>query len=170
MHKSLNVDLYAKEHANMDSLPFRYGFQFPRNQTIELHDIDHWEQQTHDRVKCTASFEDIQGSKQSGTFILMKTESPLLKVVTVWRNDQKSEFYLSELMKNLRKDRKISVADFIELHPRYLSGELVTMAALFDAWCRKKALNCRIIIPILKDQLQQNTRAKYKIYAKKILV
>ena len=83
MSNTLNVDLYANEHANMDSFPFRYGFQFPRDRTIELYDVSKWEEQINDRVKLTASFQDIDSNEQSGTFILMKTSSPLLKVVTV---------------------------------------------------------------------------------------
>lgn len=141
MINSLNADLYANEHANMDSLPFRYGFQYPRDRTIELYKASDWEQQKNDRYKVTASFQDVRGNEQRGTFILMKTPSPILKVVTVWRNDQKNEFYLSELMKNLRKDGKIRVSDLIDLHPRYLSGELVSMSALFDALVMKADVN-----------------------------
>lgn len=158
MSNILNVDLYANEHANMDSFPFRYGFQFQRDRTIELYDVSNWEKQKNDRVKLTASFQDIYGNEQSGTFILMETSSPILKVVTVWRNDQKNEFYLSELMTRLRKDNKITVSDLIDLHPRYMSGELVTMSALFDALVAKKGANLKETNPDIEEQI----KAKYE--------
>lgn len=164
MRECFNVDLYANEHANMDSLPFRYGFQFPRNTTVELYSASNWEQQTSYRFKLNASFRDLQGNEHSGTFILMKTQSPLLKVVTVWRNDQKNEFYLSELMKSLRKDKKISVKDLIDLHPRYLSGELVTMSALFDALLMKKGSALKETDPDIEEKI----KAKYEDQIKKL--
>jgi hypothetical protein len=154
MINSLNADLYANEHANMDSLPFRYGFQYPRDRTIELYKASDWEQQKNDRYKVTASFQDVRGNEQRGTFILMKTPSPILKVVTVWRNDQKNEFYLSELMKNLRKDGKIRVSDLIDLHPRYLSGELVSMSALFDALVMKADVNLNERDPDIEEKIK----------------
>ena len=72
MRETLDVDLYANEHANMDSFPFRYGFQFPSNTVMTLYNICDLEQQSNDRVKLTASFIDIDGNEQSGTFILIK--------------------------------------------------------------------------------------------------
>ena len=164
MIDSLNADLYANEHANMDSLPFRYGFQYPRDKTIELYKASDWEQQTNDRYKVTASFQDVRGNEQRGTFILMKTQSPILKVVTIWRNDQKNEFYLSELMTRLRKDKKITALDLIDLHPRYMSGELVTMSALFDALLMKKGSALRETDPDIEEKI----KAKYEDQIKKL--
>ena len=164
MIDSLNADLYANEHANMDSLPFRYGFQYPRDRTIELYKASDWEQQTNDRYKVTASFQDVRGNEQRGTFILMKTQSPILKVVTIWRNDQKNEFYLSELMTRLRKDKKITALDLIDLHPRYMSGELVTMSALFDALLMKKGSALKETDPDIEEKI----KAKYEDQIKKL--
>ena len=164
MIDKLNADLYANEHANMDSLPFRYGFQYPRDRTIELYKASDWEQQTNDRYKVTASFQDARGNEQRGTFILMKTQSPILKVVTIWRNDQKNEFYLSELMTRLRKDKKITALDLIDLHPRYMSGELVTMSALFDALLMKKGSALRETDPDIEEKI----KAKYEDQIKKL--
>lgn len=154
MRETLDVDLYANEHVNMDSLPFRYGFQFPSNTVMTLYNICDLEQQSNDRVKLTASFIDIDGNEQSGTFILMKKSSPLLKVVTIWLNDKKDEFYLSELMKNLRKDKKIRVSDLIDLHPRYRSGKLVTMSALFDALIMKKEVNLTERDSVIEEKIK----------------
>jgi len=164
MIDSLNADLYANEHANMDSLPFRYGFQYPRDKTIELYKASDWEKQTNDRYKVTASFQDVRGNEQRGTFILMKTQSPILKVVTIWRNDQKNEFYLSELMTRLRKDKKITALDLIDLHPRYMSGELVTMSALFDALLMKKGSALKETDPDIEEKI----KAKYEDQIKKL--
>lgn len=164
MIDSLNADLYANEHANMDSLPFRYGFQYPRDRTIELYKASDWEQQTNDRYKVTASFQDVRGNEQRGTFILMKTQSPILKVVTIWRNDQKNEFYLSELMTRLRKDKKITALDLIDLHPRYMSGELVTMSALFDALLMRKGSALKETDPDIEEKI----KAKYEDQIKKL--
>ena len=164
MIDSLNADLYANEHANMDSLPFRYGFQYPRDRTIELYKASDWEKQTNDRYKVTASFQDVRGNEQRGTFILMKTQSPILKVVTIWRNDQKNEFYLSELMTRLRKDKKITALDLIDLHPRYMSGELVTMSALFDALLMKKGSALKETDPDIEEKI----KAKYEDQIKKL--
>jgi hypothetical protein len=129
-----------------------------------LYKASDWEQQTNDRYKVTASFQDVRGNEQRGTFILMKTQSPILKVVTIWRNDQKNEFYLSELMTRLRKDKKITALDLIDLHPRYMSGELVTMSALFDALLMKKGSALKETDPDIEEKI----KAKYEDQIKKL--
>jgi len=129
-----------------------------------LYKASDWEKQTNDRYKVTASFQDVRGNEQRGTFILMKTQSPILKVVTIWRNDQKNEFYLSELMTRLRKDKKITALDLIDLHPRYMSGELVTMSALFDALLMKKGSALKETDPDIEEKI----KAKYEDQIKKL--
>jgi hypothetical protein len=135
----IEIDVIAREHANMDSFPLRFGFYYPQNMTLEIYDIREKETQPNGRQKLKAKFLDPYGDEHEGTFVLMPTWSNNLKLVTVWRNDQDNEFYLSELMKRLRKAGRIDVNDLLDLHQRYISGELSTMDALFGVLLEKKA-------------------------------
>ena len=137
--EEIYVDVVAHEHANMDSLPFRYGFQYAKTSELRIYDVENKEFQSNNRIKLQAKFLDDRGEVQDGTFILIKTFAPNLKLVTVWRNDQQNEFYLSELMKRLRKAGTLSVQDLLDLHPRYVAGELATMDELFKALLEKRS-------------------------------
>ena len=91
--EEIYVDVVAHEHANMDSLPFSYGFPYPKTSELRIYDVENKEFQSNNRIKLQAKFLDDRGEVQDGTFILIKTFAPNLKLVTVWRNDQQNEFY-----------------------------------------------------------------------------
>ncbi|MDA9230645.1 hypothetical protein N9P30_02315 [Alphaproteobacteria bacterium] len=146
----------AREHANMDSLPFRFGMHFRSEGYLSISNITNIAPGKGDGfIEMDATFEildfggkavDLNGDflnepyeKHTGHLVLLKKSrgSDFFKLVTVWRNDNEDEFYLSELMKRLRKAGHLTPEILIELHPRYLSGELSTMEALFSALVEK---------------------------------
>ena len=70
-----------------------------------------------------------RGLYTEATYLL---EGALPKVVTVWRTDDvTTETYLSELIRNLRRDRFVTAADLRKLYPEHVSGGLRTAAQLF---------------------------------------
>ena len=153
---NMNIDVIAREHANMDSLPFRYGIHFKFNTTLNIYNIKYRQTQPNGRLKLNANFLDPDGNEQFGHFILVNTGFQNLKLVTVWRNDQDNEFYLSELMKRLRKAGRISVNDLLQLHERYISGELTTMDALFSALLQKKSELIQFDYSAVGEEIRQD--------------
>ena len=147
------VKVLAGEHANMDSLPFRYGIHFKSDGYLMLSGIRNVEPGRRDGfVELDATFEtrdliwgavDKFGNPVDEThaadpetyraLVLVKSLALYVQVVTVWRNDGQDEFYLSELMKRLRKAGRLTPEVLLDLHPRYLSGELTSMESLFSA-------------------------------------
>ena len=154
--EKMKIDVYAREHANMDSFPFRFGFHYSKNTELEIYEIKDREAQPKGKQKFRAKFLDPSGDEHEGTFVLLSTWSKNLKLVTVWRNDQESEFYLSELMTNLRKSGRIDVNDLLDLHPRYIKGELSTMDALFNALLKKKSELSQFDYASLQAKIQED--------------
>jgi hypothetical protein len=119
----------------MDSLPFRFGLHFKRDLILDVFDVAGWrpDAQENGRFHVDASFRDPDLPNaliHRGHFVLL--EGALPKVVTVWRTDDTAtETYLSELIRNLRRDRVVTVADLLKLHPDHVSGRLRTAAQLF---------------------------------------
>ena len=137
------VDAYLprREHANMDSLPFRYGIHLRENSYLKIthiSDIKPGKREGFVEMNGTFQTEDSWLSappqRYDGRIVLLKSSAARdFKVVTIWRNDVDDEYYLSELIKRLRKAGHLTPNDLLEFHPRYESGELVTMEALFLA-------------------------------------
>lgn len=127
----LLADVVAHEHTNLDSLPFRYGFSYPRTTQIELFNCQNHKWQIEDiRFEVDADFVTPAGNRESGHFIIMFTQHKNPKVVTVWKNDQESEFFISKLLTSMRKKGKISTKQLIEMHPLYKAGEANTFEDL----------------------------------------
>lgn len=130
------VYVARKDHANMDSLPFRFGVHFRRDTLLELFNVSdcRMDSQQGDRFHVDASFLDPDsqnGLVHRGHFVLLDGNvAP--KVVTVWRTeDVVTETHLSELIRNLRRDGIVAVADLLRLHPEHVSGGLRSAAQLF---------------------------------------
>lgn len=119
----------------MDSLPFRFGLHFKKDLILDVFDVTGWrpDGQASDRFHADASFRSPElpkGPIHRGHFVLL--DGALPKVVTVWRTDDlTTETYLSELIRNLRRDRVVTVVDLLKLHPEHVSGGLRTAAQLF---------------------------------------
>ena len=138
---TVQVFLPANQHANLDSLPFRYGIHFQHDQYLQLSKLSNFAPGKDEgfivldaNFSIKGDFQKNQQEEYHGRFVLLKQShgDKGFKVVTVWRNESRDEFNLSELMKSLRKAGKLSPSDLLELHPRYLSGELNTIDKLFD--------------------------------------
>ncbi len=119
----------------MDSFPFRFGLHFKKDLILDVFDVTGCrpDGQASDRFHIDASFrspESPKGPVHRGHFVLL--DGALPKVVTVWRTDDTAtETYLSELIRNLRRDRFVTAADLLKLHPEHVSGKLRTAAQLF---------------------------------------
>lgn len=128
------VYVVRKDHANMDSLPFRFGLHFKKDMILDVFDVTDQQQDFRkaDRFHVNASFRDPDSPKapiHRGHFVLLEGALPM--VVTVWRTDDaETETYLSELIRNLRRDGVIGVDDLLKLHPEHVSGGLRTAAQL----------------------------------------
>ncbi|MDN3663387.1 hypothetical protein [Vibrio agarivorans] len=75
---------------------------------------------------------------EQATFVVLK-DNEEFRLVTAWRNDGNTEFYLSEVMKSLRKAGELSVEDLLAFHPRYKEGKLCSHAELVLALSANKS-------------------------------
>jgi hypothetical protein len=130
-----HVYVVQKDHANMDSFPFRFGLHFKKDLILDVFNVTdrRRDDQVGDRFHVEASFRSPELSKgpvHRGHFVLL--DGALPKVVTVWRTDDvTTETYLSELIRNLRRDGFVTASDLLKLHPEHVGGGLKTAAQLF---------------------------------------
>lgn len=131
-----NVRVLKSAHANLDSLPLRFGIHFKADQILVLNVVKEMgaDPQFRDRFHVEAKFKDPANpdSKEVfGHFVLEqgpRDRDPSL--ITVWRNDRDTEWGLSSTMTNLRKDGFLTVEQLLEMHPLYLAGEVADSAGL----------------------------------------
>ncbi|CAM4440566.1 cell division protein ZapB [Vibrio agarivorans] len=137
----LNVLVKHKEHCNLDSFPLRFGFSFATDQILTLKResaADNSRQQNNRwKFKGTMTLPDTDRVEQA-TFVVLK-DNEEFRLVTAWRNDGNTEFYLSEVMKSLRKAGELSVEDLLAFHPRYKEGKLCSHAELVLALSANKS-------------------------------
>tara|TARA_B110000503_G_scaffold119813_1_gene181938 strand:- start:66 stop:1013 length:948 start_codon:yes stop_codon:yes gene_type:complete len=127
----LLVDVVKHEHANMDSFPFRYGIHFERTTRLDLFNCKNYEWQEFEvKFKVEANFVGKNGVIEKGIFIIMYTDFPNPKVVTVIREGIETEIHLSSLLKSLRKANTITPQKLMDLHPLYIAGEANTFEKL----------------------------------------
>jgi hypothetical protein len=133
---SINVSVRKTSHANMDSLPLRFGVHFNSDQTLKLDVIQHLGRDPAypDRFHVEASFRDPKGQDEAehcGHFVLAQNSQNLLPtLVTVWRGERNTEWGLSNTMTALRRDGFLKVTHLLEMHPLYVAGQLTDSAAL----------------------------------------
>lgn len=134
--KIYNVRVSTQSHANLDSLPLRFGIHFQTDQVFVLNvDKDMGPDPQHrDRFHVEGKFKDPTNplaKEQFGHFVLaQKPGDREPSLVTVWRNDRDTEWGLSTTMNNLRKDGFVTVAQLLEMHPLYIAGKIVDSAGL----------------------------------------
>lgn len=134
--ETYNVLVRKTSHANMDSLPLRFGLHFEDDQLLEINIVKQMgaDPQFRDRFHVEAKFKDPrspQSKELFGHFVLEeKPGDRIPSLVTVWRNDRDTEWGLSTTMTNLRKDRFVTVEQLLEMHPLYLAGQVVDSAGL----------------------------------------
>lgn len=134
--ETYNVRVLKSAHANLDSLPLRFGIHFKADQVLVLFVVKEMgvDPQFRDRFHVEAKFKNPTNpdSKEFfGHFVLEqgpRDRDPSL--VTVWRNDRDTEWGLSSTMTNLRKDGFLTVEQLLEMHPLYIAGEVVDSAGL----------------------------------------
>ena len=134
--KTYNVRVLKSAHANLDSLPLRFGIHFKADQVLVLNvDKEMGEDpQFRDRFHVEGKFKDPtnpHSKEQLGHFVLEQKPSDRdPSLVTVWRNDRDTEWGLSTTMTNLRKDGFVTVDQLLDMHPLYMAGKIVDSAGL----------------------------------------
>ena len=115
--KEIKVIIKAKEHANLDSFPFRYGYLFENDSSL-LINVDRKENsKDKDKFIVVGSFK-LPNNKEKvhlGKFAIMKNSN---KVATVIRpnHDEGSEFTLSKNLRKLREDKFIDSQILIKMY------------------------------------------------------
>ena len=172
--RTFSARVMQREHANQDSLPFRYGFNFSQNQDVLLFDCKNyvWEQNTPDfkKYKCFANFEDPKKNLLKGYFVILEIAQDYPIVATVIRKDIDTEFYLSNLLKNLRKEKKISVSELLEMHPLYEKNQLNSSAQLFEYLIGKRSKTKINELQEVFDKSEKQSKRELNDLLKKIEV
>lgn len=137
MNKKLQVLVPAHEHANLDSLPLRFGLHFQEDTKIELYDLT--DLGVDDRFSDRHHYEGYvrnpmkpSDDGQFGHFVIgYRQRSNHWALVTAWRNSsQEDEYFLSNTLRNLREDGILSPSMLLRMHPHYLNNEINTSATL----------------------------------------
>ena len=76
--KILNVYLKQDEHANLDSLPLRFGFYFSDNRVLELFNCENAKRlpdENSEKYRVKASFNGLDNKERTAIFILLVDNS-----------------------------------------------------------------------------------------------
>ena len=65
----ISVYVHAKEHANLDSFPLRYGFYFSENTVLELYNCRNWQKQEDNKHRFEAEFRDLNDVEHTGVLL-----------------------------------------------------------------------------------------------------
>ena len=111
--KEATIYVKQDEHANMHSLPFRYGFYFKANQKLEICECKDWLNETSKEgqktIKVTANFRDDKGKTWNALFTLIDNKAQYYKLVTLWdpadRATQEEEFSIE--LRTRDRERKL---------------------------------------------------------------
>jgi hypothetical protein len=134
--ETYNVRVLKSAHANLDSLPLRFGIYFKADQILVLSVVKEMgpDPQFRDRFHVEAKFKDPSNPESReffGHFVLEqgpRDRDPSL--ITVWRNDRDTEWGLSSTMRKLREGGFLSVEQLLEMHPLYMAGKVIDSAGL----------------------------------------
>ena len=162
--QSIEVDVVAHHHANLDSFPFRYGLHFNKTTSIKLFNCKNYKWQKNGEIfEVEASFQGLDNKIENGLFILAITDFPNPRVVTVMRNDVETEFFLSKLLKSLRESGEVTTNDFLAWHPLYLSGEANTFEKLAKLYAAKTSSTRNSDASNLIARAKDEARNEYQI-------
>lgn len=150
------------QHANLDSLPLRYGFSLEpelkyERKALKIFEIENlYSDRTHNnRVHLTANFHGPENQLCKGHIIIGRKEDldgkdifsaefqTLPFLVTVWPErhgftaDMETE--LSATLKDMREKNLISVSDLITMHPKYLEGKITNYGDVINSLADIKA-------------------------------
>ena len=164
---SKTVVIKQNEHANLDSFPLRYGFQFEKNTDLEIHcDPSTLSPDKNpkykDRYNVIAKFTNpINNRTERGVFFLINNQNNKFydndKVITIIRylDEAENEHHLSEVLKSLRISNDITSQDLIKFHPLYMTRQLSTHADLIRMLAEKKSTKEILKIQSIADQAIQ---------------
>jgi hypothetical protein len=161
------VVIKQNEHANLDSFPLRYGFQFEKNTDLEIHcDPSTLSPDKNPKYKnrynVIAKFTNPTNNRtERGVFYLINNQNNKFydndKVITVIRylDEAENEHHLSEVLKSLRISNEITPQDLIKFHPLYMTRQLSTHADLIRILAEKKSTKEILKIQSIADQAIQ---------------
>lgn len=137
MTKKLQVLVPASEHANLDSLPLRFGLYFPVDTQIEIYDLtdlgvdDRYSDRHHYEGYIRNPMQSMEEG-QFGHFVIgYRQRGNYWALVTAWRNSsQDDEYFLSQTLRHLRVDGILNPALLLSMHPHYLNKEINSSASL----------------------------------------
>ncbi|WP_156993000.1 hypothetical protein [Aeromonas fluvialis] len=143
-NNTLRVLVTKNGHCNLDSFPLRFGFKCDIDTTIEISNaftvnIDC----KSERIKYEGSIKcPVTGRMIRGYFVVQESNKGLpLELVTAWRFNDNVEFYLSEVLKRLRKSGVISSEWLLRNHKLYISGKLRTHKDLVEILSKEMSLS-----------------------------
>jgi len=100
---TLNVLVVAKEHANQDSLPLRYGFYFEKDTWVTVKRTSAPSSNKQEgNIEFDGKISDHDGLFHSGFFVVRECEGGY-KLVTSFNKKIKTENELSTVLKYLRQ-------------------------------------------------------------------
>lgn len=146
MNDSLSVLVPVREHANLDSLPLRFGLHFQQDTYIELYgltdlgeDVRYSDRHHYEGYIRNPMNPSEEG--QLGHFVVgYRQRSNHLVLYTAWRNSsQDDEYFLSNTLRNLREDGILSPSLLLRMHPHYLNNEINSSASLLTFLSRSLA-------------------------------
>jgi len=117
--KEIKVIVKSKEHANLDSFPFRYGYSFENDSTLLITVTSKEDSKDRDKIIVKGSFK-LPNSKEKihiGKFAIMKNSNVVATVIRP-NYDDGSEFTLSKTLRKLRKDKHIDSKTLIKMYER----------------------------------------------------
>jgi hypothetical protein len=139
MSEDLRILVPAREHANLDSLPLRFGLHFSVDTEIELYNcIDLGvDDRFSDRHHYEGNIRNPSKPNEEGLFghfvIGYRQRGNYWALVTAWRNsNQDDEYFLSNTLRNLREDGILNSSMLLRMHPHYINGDINTSASLIS--------------------------------------
>ncbi|MFA0082810.1 sulfatase [Vibrio breoganii] len=137
----LSVLVKHQEHCNIDSFPLRFGFSLEEDTECVL--LLESEAKTNSKYKGRKLYEGTlihpeSDDYYSGTFVVAENNNRQV-LVTAWRNDIDTEYYLSKVMQSLRESGVLDTSALLAFHPKYKNNELTTHADLVLALSQNKS-------------------------------
>lgn len=132
----IRVMVPANTHANLDSLPLRFGIHVKNDTELKLTNCkdlgaDSQHAERHHFEASLVDPRDPAKPNQRGHFVVAdRYNTGKWTLVTAWRNEVDSEFYLSEALRQLRMDRFLTTEMLLQMHPHYIKGEINSSASL----------------------------------------
>ena len=127
------VLIVAKEHANQDSLPLRYGFYYEDDKWIDIKRTSAPSRnKQEDNIEFTGEITDHDGIAHEGFFVVRQFQNGY-KLVTTFDKKVRTEHELSKVLQYLRISGRITCDWLVKKSPMYAKGKLNTHAAIVEA-------------------------------------